>query len=186
VGSRVEADDPYIVPRSSSLFRAKRFGQEEFAPTFIILTLFVASLQLGSVDRRDWRDFDEAASTGPQRGGWLGVNASPCRRQPDGPQFLGPSCPFGESKPFGLATSVGPFVQLHIHQESKVGLMARDRVRETKTKACFRCAQPTKVAYRVRHDASRRWEFVCPDCLEAVRSGNPLYTYGGTWKSSRH
>jgi hypothetical protein len=42
------------------------------------------------------------------------------------------------------------------------------------------------VAYRVRHDAGRRWEFVCPGCLMAVKAGNPHYSYGGTWKGSRH
>ena len=64
--------------------------------------------------------------------------------------------------------------------------MKRDPDAGPKTKPCFKCGQPTAVAYRVRYDASRKWEFVCPGCLMGVKAGNPLYTYGGTWKGSRH
>ena len=55
-----------------------------------------------------------------------------------------------------------------------------------KTKPCFKCAEPTVVAYRVRHDATKAWAFVCPACLMGVKAGNPHYTYGGTWKGTRH
>ena len=55
-----------------------------------------------------------------------------------------------------------------------------------KTKPCFKCSQPTDVAYRVRSDAAKTWAFVCPACLMAVKVGNPHYVYGGTWKGSRH
>lgn len=55
-----------------------------------------------------------------------------------------------------------------------------------KTKPCAKCGQPTEVAYRVRLDATRAWVFVCPACLLGVKVGNPHYTYGGTWKGSRH
>ena len=58
--------------------------------------------------------------------------------------------------------------------------------REPKTKPCFKCQQPTAAAYRVRHAAGKAWVFVCPDCLLDVKVGNSHYTYGGTWKGSRH
>ena len=81
-GSRVETDDPYIVARPSSLFRAKRFGQGKFVPTVSFLTPFVASPPLGPVDRQDWR-----ALTGwPTRAGADQTDGTPCRRETDGPQ----------------------------------------------------------------------------------------------------
>ena len=61
----------------------------------------------------------------------------------------------------------------------------RDRS-EVKTKACHRCAAATEVAYRVRYDESGAWVFVCPKCVMPLKRDNPLYSYGGTWKGSRH
>ena len=64
--------------------------------------------------------------------------------------------------------------------------VAKQRDRPPKTKPCAACAKPALVAYRVRRTAAVVWEFVCPDCLAGVRTGNPHYVYGGTWKGERH
>jgi|GEM_PF-185484 len=72
------------------------------------------------------------------------------------------------------------------HNPNETRPMAKPRDREPKTKACAACGRPTVVAYRVRRTAAAVWEFVCPDCLERVKSGNPHYAYGGTWKGERH
>jgi hypothetical protein len=53
-------------------------------------------------------------------------------------------------------------------------------------KICAQCGQAVSVAYRIRRDASRVWVFVCYPCLDIVKPNNPHYTYGGTWKASRH
>lgn len=64
--------------------------------------------------------------------------------------------------------------------------MGQKRDRQPKTKDCLQCGRPTEVAYRIRWDQTRRWGFVCPDCIHPLKDGNPHYTYGGTWKGSRH
>jgi hypothetical protein len=58
-------------------------------------------------------------------------------------------------------------------------------IKRIRTKACDRCEKTNDVLYRVRIDESQRWIFVCPTCLEQVKPGNPLYQYGGTWKSKK-
>jgi len=58
-------------------------------------------------------------------------------------------------------------------------------IKRIRTKACQHCEQVSDVLYRVRYDATRNWFFVCPKCLEQVKPGNPLYQYGGTWKSKK-
>lgn len=58
-------------------------------------------------------------------------------------------------------------------------------IKRVRTKACEPCEKNSDVLYRVRIDLSRRWIFVCPNCLDSVKGGNPLYQYGGTWKSKK-
>jgi hypothetical protein len=58
-------------------------------------------------------------------------------------------------------------------------------IKRIRTKPCDRCKETNDVLYRVRIDESQRWIFVCPSCLEQVKPGNPLYQYGGTWKSKK-
>lgn len=57
---------------------------------------------------------------------------------------------------------------------------------EPKTKPCHRCGTAAEVAYRVRYSESRAWVFICGKCVLPVKTDNPLYSYGGTWKGSRH
>ena len=64
--------------------------------------------------------------------------------------------------------------------------MAQRHSDEIKTKPCHRCGVATDVAYRVRYDESRAWVFVCGKCVTPLKRDNPFYTYGGTWKGSRH
>lgn len=54
-----------------------------------------------------------------------------------------------------------------------------------KTKHCYTCKTETPVAYRVRLRDQKQWVFICKDCctLERQKQG---YTYGGTWKGTRH
>ena len=58
-------------------------------------------------------------------------------------------------------------------------------IKRIRTKPCERCEKTNDVLYRVRIDESKKWIFVCPDCLEQVKTNNPLYQYGGTWKSKK-
>ena len=67
-------------------------------------------------------------------------------------------------------------------QVRRLGKMPVKRIR---TKSCERCQNTNDVLYRVRIDESQQWIFVCPDCLERVKPDNPLYQYGGTWKSKK-
>ncbi|MEO1290237.1 MAG: hypothetical protein AAFV93_21000 [Chloroflexota bacterium] len=61
--------------------------------------------------------------------------------------------------------------------------MAKSRLR---TKPCFHCDDEHDTLYRIQHDASEVWVFVCGTCLwEFKRDDNPHYTYGGTWKSKK-
>jgi hypothetical protein len=53
-------------------------------------------------------------------------------------------------------------------------------------KRCFNCGQPEDTLFRIQHDASGSWAFVCGGCLwHFKRPDNPHYTYGGTWKSRK-
>ncbi|MGL4421788.1 MAG: hypothetical protein ACRCZF_14060 [Gemmataceae bacterium] len=72
------------------------------------------------------------------------------------------------------------------HHDSKPASKKQKFERGIKTKSCFCCLKPTTVAFRVQHDSRKAWQFVCPDCLSAVKTNNPHYVYGGTWKGSRH
>ena len=67
-------------------------------------------------------------------------------------------------------------------QARRLGNLPIKRIR---TKACERCQKTNDVLFRVRLDESRVWIFVCPVCLELVKPGNPIYQYGGTWKSKK-
>jgi len=58
-------------------------------------------------------------------------------------------------------------------------------IKRIRSKLCERCGKNEEVLYRVRVDEFRVWIFVCPACLEQVKPGNPLYQYGGTWKSKK-
>ncbi|MGK7913082.1 MAG: hypothetical protein AB4050_16635 [Synechococcus sp.] len=55
----------------------------------------------------------------------------------------------------------------------------------TREKHCDRCQSLSSKLYRVQHDASGRWVFVCDCCWPEVRDRNPHYTYGGTWKAKK-
>ena len=63
-----------------------------------------------------------------------------------------------------------------------------------RTKECSLCQEEVLEAFRVRYDESKKWKFVCRKCWprasgrtssKEAGSGeaNPLYQYGGTWKS---
>lgn len=51
-----------------------------------------------------------------------------------------------------------------------------------KEKDCALCTQPQTIAYRIQYQHPLQWVFVCKNCLENVKTANPLYKYGGTWK----
>jgi len=59
------------------------------------------------------------------------------------------------------------------------------KTRRERTKACSRCNQVTAVLFRVRIELDGNWFFVCQSCLDQVKSDNPHYQYGGTWKSQK-
>ncbi|NJL22693.1 MAG: hypothetical protein HC895_20735 [Leptolyngbyaceae cyanobacterium SM1_3_5] len=52
-------------------------------------------------------------------------------------------------------------------------------------KPCDRCQQIAPTLFRVQHDDSLTWIFVCPDCWQMVSENNPHYVYGGTWKAKK-
>jgi len=52
-------------------------------------------------------------------------------------------------------------------------------------KACDRCHQFSQTLYRIQHDDSRKWAFVCLDCLPILSCNNAFYVYGGTWKAQK-
>ncbi|MEP0959536.1 hypothetical protein [Microcoleus sp. FACHB-1515] len=39
--------------------------------------------------------------------------------------------------------------------------------------------------FRIQHDDSLAWIFVCRDCWQTVSENNPHYVYGGTWKAKK-
>jgi len=41
-----------------------------------------------------------------------------------------------------------------------------------------------RVMYLQQHYAKKEWVFVCRKCLLKHKKNNPIYKYGGTWKSS--
>lgn len=52
-------------------------------------------------------------------------------------------------------------------------------------KCCQICQQPQDVLFRVRPHPQQVWQFVCEQCLPAVKHNNPDYGYGGTWKAKK-
>ena len=58
-------------------------------------------------------------------------------------------------------------------------------IKRVRSKPCDRCAATPDALYRVRTERDGAWRFVCRRCLLVVRSGNPHYQYGGTWKSKK-
>ncbi|MBD2021442.1 hypothetical protein H6F43_14780 [Leptolyngbya sp. FACHB-36] len=52
-------------------------------------------------------------------------------------------------------------------------------------KLCSLCQNSSPVLYRIQHDDSGEWIFVCPTCWAAVSQDNPFYVYGGTWKAQK-
>ncbi|WP_242059879.1 hypothetical protein [Oscillatoria sp. FACHB-1407] len=55
----------------------------------------------------------------------------------------------------------------------------------SRQKPCAQCQQVEPVLYRVQHDESGKWVFVCRRCWDEVSHNNPFYTYGGTWKAKK-
>ncbi|MGB3492616.1 MAG: hypothetical protein WBA57_07800 [Elainellaceae cyanobacterium] len=62
--------------------------------------------------------------------------------------------------------------------------MSSSKTRD-RTKACDRCYSVFPVLYRVRYEATAQWHFICPNCLPEIKSNNPFYAYGGTWKARK-
>ena len=58
--------------------------------------------------------------------------------------------------------------------------MSRER-----EKPCSLCAKSAPVLFRVKHDESGEWIFVCRECWDRVSQDNPFYVYGGTWKARK-
>ena len=54
-----------------------------------------------------------------------------------------------------------------------------------KTKFCALCKTEATTMYRVQLTKGKIWIFVCTDCCNKVKL-QPGYSYGGTWKGSRH
>ncbi len=52
-------------------------------------------------------------------------------------------------------------------------------------KNCDRCQAVFSCLFRVQHDASKQWIFVCQKCCSQVSENNTHYCYGGTWKSKK-
>ena len=59
-------------------------------------------------------------------------------------------------------------------EKSKLNLKRR--------KKCYRCEVESNIMYRVRYKEQKVWCFICKSCLTLVKSNNPHYRYGGTWK----
>ncbi|HEY9654239.1 MAG TPA: hypothetical protein V6C50_01990 [Crinalium sp.] len=55
----------------------------------------------------------------------------------------------------------------------------------SRQKPCTLCGQTASMLYRVKHDASEVWVFVCPECWTKISQNNPFYVYGGTWKARK-
>lgn len=53
-------------------------------------------------------------------------------------------------------------------------------------KACDHCQVSNIILFRIVHDATGKWVFICDDCRLKVQN-QPFYRYGGTWKvNKRH
>ena len=59
------------------------------------------------------------------------------------------------------------------------------KIKRVRIKMCHECQQEKQTLYRVRQSAEAPWQFVCKVCLLPIRTGNPGYQYGGTWKSKK-
>ncbi|MBW4580984.1 MAG: hypothetical protein KME42_15565 [Tildeniella nuda ZEHNDER 1965/U140] len=55
----------------------------------------------------------------------------------------------------------------------------------SRQKPCTLCTQTAPMLYRIQHDASGVWAFVCPKCWTKTSQNNPNYVYGGTWKATK-
>ncbi|MEO1520706.1 MAG: hypothetical protein AAFU78_07990 [Cyanobacteria bacterium J06633_2] len=62
--------------------------------------------------------------------------------------------------------------------------MGRTKHRD-RHKPCSICSEEKSVLFRVQIDTHPTWHFVCEDCLKTVKSDNPNYIYGGTWKAQK-
>lgn len=49
-------------------------------------------------------------------------------------------------------------------------------------KYCKICQEDFSTMYRIQYKQPKEWVFVCESCLLSVKTDNPHYTYGGTWK----
>jgi hypothetical protein len=54
-----------------------------------------------------------------------------------------------------------------------------------RVKLCHRCCLSAPILYRVKHEESGKWIFVCRECWPGVSENNPFYVYGGTWKAQK-
>ena len=59
--------------------------------------------------------------------------------------------------------------------------MVRQREKE-----CDRCQDIFPCLFRVQHDESKQWIFVCKKCCGRLSANNDHYCYGGTWKSKKY
>ena len=58
----------------------------------------------------------------------------------------------------------------------------KSRLYQKRRKKCYRCKVEANIMYRVRYKQQKVWCFICKSCLILVKSNNPHYRYGGTWK----
>ena len=58
----------------------------------------------------------------------------------------------------------------------------KSRLNPKRLKKCSRCEVESKIMYRVQYKEQKVWCFICKSCLILVKSNNPHYRYGGTWK----
>lgn len=54
-----------------------------------------------------------------------------------------------------------------------------------KTKQCEICKIEEIVLFRIKISNDKKWIFVCKSCC-TISQKSENYTYGGTWKGSRH
>ena len=70
-----------------------------------------------------------------------------------------------------------------ISQEWK--LRCRIGIQVRVMKSCHQCSFQQDTLFRVRIQENKNWVFICQDCLKIVKSDNPHYQYGGTWKNRK-
>ena len=58
----------------------------------------------------------------------------------------------------------------------------KSRLNPKRRKKCSRCEVESDIMYRVQYKDQKVWCFICKPCLILVKSNNPHYRYGGTWK----